>query len=144
VCRQLRHWLDLGVSIPVAINCSAKEMMHGDPAAVIAAEAAAAGISPSLIEVEITESLLANDSVVQNVDRSPADAAVASAILSLASSLNLGVVAEGIERPEQLEWLRQRGCHEGQGFLLSKPLSPWEFTRRHVSPDVLQAQSEAG
>jgi diguanylate cyclase (GGDEF)-like protein len=189
VCRQLRHWLDLGVSIPVAINCSAKEMMHGDPAAVIAAEAAAAGISPSLIEVEITESLLANDSAsvqkvlqnlrqlgcrialdvfgtkysalsyitrfppdrikidkafVQNVDRSPADAAVASAILSLASSLNLGVVAEGIERDGQLEWLRQRGCHEGQGFLLSKPLSPWEFTRRHVSPGALQAQSEAG
>jgi hypothetical protein len=34
-------------------------MMHGDPAAVIAAEAAAAGVPPSLIEVEITESLVA-------------------------------------------------------------------------------------
>jgi diguanylate cyclase (GGDEF)-like protein len=54
VCRQLRNWLDQGVTIPIAINCSAKEMMHGDPAAVIAAEAASAGIPPSLIEVEIT------------------------------------------------------------------------------------------
>jgi diguanylate cyclase (GGDEF)-like protein len=183
VCRQVRQWLDQGVAIPVAINCSAKEMMHGDPAGVIAAETAAAGIPPSLIEVEITESLLANDSVgvqkvlqalrelgcsialddfgtkysalsyitrfppdrikidkafVQNVDRSPADAAVASAILSLAASLDLEVTAEGIERAEQLEWLRQRGCHEGQGFLLSRPLAPWDFTQRYVLPQAPQ------
>ncbi|MEJ0099517.1 MAG: EAL domain-containing protein [Pseudomonadota bacterium] len=190
VCRQLRHWLDQGVAIPVAINCSAKEMMHGDPAAVIAAEAAAANIPPSLIEVEITESLLANDSAsvqkvlhnlrllgcrialddfgtrysalsyitrfppdrikidkafVQNVDRSPADAAVANAILSLASSLNLSVTAEGIERVEQLEWLRERGCHEGQGFYLSRPLSPYDFTRLHVTPVATQdPQSNTG
>ncbi len=184
VCRQLRHWLDMGVSIPVAINCSAREVMHGDPAGVIAEEAARAGIPPSLIEVEITESLLVNDSVgvqkvlqnlrqlgcrislddfgtkysslsyitrfppdrikidkvfVQNVDRSPGDAAIAGAILSLASSLGLTVTAEGVERPEQLQWLRERGCHEGQGFLLARPLPPWEFTRRFVTPQVPEA-----
>jgi len=189
VCRQLRHWLDAGLAIPVAINCSAKEMMHGDPAAVIAMEAERAGVPPSLIEVEITESLLANDSVgvqkvlqnlrqlgcrialddfgtrysalsyitrfppdrikidkafVHNVDRSPADAAVASAILSLASSLGLAVTAEGIERPEQLEWLRERGCHEGQGFLLSRPLSPWRFTERYVMPATQGRTAETG
>jgi EAL domain-containing protein (putative c-di-GMP-specific phosphodiesterase class I) len=181
VCRQLRQWLDQGVCIPIAINCSAKEVMHGDPAGVIAAEAANAGIPPSLIEVEITESLLVNDSVgvqkvlqslrqlgcrialddfgtkysslsyitrfppdrikidkvfVQNVDRAAADAAIASAILSLASSLGLTVTAEGIERPEQMQWLRERGCHEGQGYLLSMPLSPWEFTQRYVVPQA--------
>lgn len=179
VCRQIRHWLDLGVSVPVAINCSPKELMHGDPAASIAAEAERAGIPASLIEVEITESLLVNDSVgVRNVlaalrglgctialddfgtrysslsyitrfppdrikidrafvgklDQNAADAAVASAILSLAAGLGLTVTAEGIERPAQLEWLRSRGCHEGQGFLLSMPLSPHEFTQRHVMP----------
>jgi sensor c-di-GMP phosphodiesterase-like protein len=57
------------------------------------------------------------------VDRSAGDAAIANAILSLAASLNLIVTAEGIERTGQLEWLRARGRHEGQGFLLSKPLS---------------------
>jgi len=190
VCRQLRHWMDQGMQISVAINCSAKEVMHGDPAGVIAAEAANAGIPPSLIEVEITESLLVNDSVgvqkvlqslrqlgcrialddfgtkysslsyitrfppdrikidkvfVQNVDRSPGDAAIASAILSLASNLGLTVTAEGIERPEQLEWLRERGCHEGQGYLLSRPLSPWDFTQRYVTPLVpASAQPKAG
>ncbi len=188
VCRQLRHWLDQGIGIPIAINCSAKEVMHGDPAGVIAAEAANAGIPPSLIEVEITESLLVSDSLgvqkvlqslrqlgcrialddfgtkysslsyitrfppdrikidkvfVQNLDRSPGDAAIASAILSLASSLNLIVTAEGIEREQQLQWLRERGCHEGQGFLLSRPLPPQEFTRRHVLP-LLEAERQLG
>jgi diguanylate cyclase (GGDEF)-like protein len=61
-CRQLRKWLDRGQWIPVAINCSGKELLHGDPARVIEAEAAAAGVPTSLIEVEITESLLVNDS----------------------------------------------------------------------------------
>jgi diguanylate cyclase (GGDEF)-like protein len=68
VCRQIRHWLDMGVEMTVAINCSPKELMHGDPAGVIRAETAAAGIPPSLIEVEITESLLVSDSLgVQQV-----------------------------------------------------------------------------
>jgi diguanylate cyclase (GGDEF)-like protein len=67
-CRQLRKWLDLGFKIPVAINCSGKELLHGDPARVIETEAAAAGVPTSLIEVEITESLLVKDSVtVRNV-----------------------------------------------------------------------------
>ncbi len=67
-CRQLRKWLDLGFKIPVAINCSGKELLHGDPARVIETEAAAAGVPTSLIEVEITESLLVKDSVtVKNV-----------------------------------------------------------------------------
>jgi diguanylate cyclase (GGDEF)-like protein len=62
-CRQLRTWYDLGFKIPVAINCSGKELLHGDAARVIETEAAAAGVPTSLIEVEITESLLVKDSV---------------------------------------------------------------------------------
>ena len=61
-CRQLRKWLDRGLQIPVAINCSGKELLHGDPARVVEAEAAAAGVPTSLIEIEITESLLVQDS----------------------------------------------------------------------------------
>jgi EAL domain-containing protein (putative c-di-GMP-specific phosphodiesterase class I) len=52
------------VWIPVAINCSGKDLLHGDPARVIETEAAAAGVPTSLIEVEITETLLVNDSSV--------------------------------------------------------------------------------
>jgi EAL domain-containing protein (putative c-di-GMP-specific phosphodiesterase class I) len=50
--------------VPVAINVSGKELLHGDPAHVVETEAAAAGISPALIEIEITESLLVQDSAV--------------------------------------------------------------------------------
>ena len=186
-CRQLRKWLDRGFNIPVAINCSGKELLHGDPARVVEAEAAAAGVPTSLIEIEITESLLVKDSTtvqnalqrlrqlgcrialddfgtgysslayitrfppdrikidkafVREVDRSPSDAAIASAILSLGASLNLIVTAEGIERTGQLEWLRARGCHEAQGFLLAQPLSPSELERRFFRRDVQQEPEE--
>jgi diguanylate cyclase len=177
VCRQLREWQDAGLTIPVAINVSGKELLHGDPARVIETEAAAAGVPTSLIEVEITESLLVKDSArvrdalarlrelgcrialddfgtgysslayitrfppdrikidkafVQNLDRSAGDAAIANAILSLGESLNVTITAEGIERPGQLEWLRKRGCHEVQGFLLSRPLAARELVQRYL------------
>src|SRR2546430_8635957 len=62
VCRQLRAWMDRGFTVPVAINVSGKDLLHGDPARVIQSEAAAAGVPASLIEIEITESLLVKDS----------------------------------------------------------------------------------
>jgi EAL domain-containing protein (putative c-di-GMP-specific phosphodiesterase class I) len=62
VCRQLRAWQDAGHSIPVAINVSGKELLHGDPAWTLEAEARAAGVPISLIEVEMTESVLVKDS----------------------------------------------------------------------------------
>jgi diguanylate cyclase (GGDEF)-like protein len=61
-CRHLRKWMDAGYPIPIAINVSPKELVHGDPARVVETEAAAAGVPTSLIEIEITESLLAKDS----------------------------------------------------------------------------------
>lgn len=176
-CRQLRKWLDAGFSVPVAINVSGKELLHGDPARIVELEAAAAGVPTSLLEIEITESVLVHDSAtvrdalkrlrqlgcrialddfgtgycslayitrfppdrlkidkafVRNVDRSPSDAAIANAILSLAKTLGLVVTAEGIERAGQLEWLRTRGCEEAQGFLLSRPLSAAELEARYL------------
>jgi diguanylate cyclase len=61
-CRQIRLWMDRGVAVPIAINVSGKELLHGDPVQLIQSEAAAAGIPTSMIEVEITESLLVKDS----------------------------------------------------------------------------------
>jgi diguanylate cyclase len=63
-CRQLRRWLDAGFAVPLAINVSGKELLHGDPARVIEREAASAGVPTSLIEVEITESILVKDSPI--------------------------------------------------------------------------------
>lgn len=50
------------------------------------------------------------------------DAALAKAILEIGQNLGLRVVAEGIERPEQLERLRELGCRYGQGYLLGRPI----------------------
>lgn len=49
-------------------------------------------------------------------------AAIAKTILALAQSLQLTVVAEGIELREQFEWLREQGCHRFQGYHFGKPL----------------------
>ncbi len=187
VCRQVRAWLDRGFAVPVAINVSGKDLLHGDPARLIETAARDADIPASLIEVEITESLLVKDSAtvrgalarlrelgcrialddfgtgysslayitrfppdrikidkafVHNVDRSVSDAAIASAILSLSQSLGVTVTAEGIERPGQLEWLRARGCHEAQGFLLSRPLSAAELERQFLQAAVTAARPQ--
>jgi EAL domain-containing protein (putative c-di-GMP-specific phosphodiesterase class I) len=50
------------------------------------------------------------------------ESGLAGAIIALGNSLNLDVVAEGIERPEQIEPLRELGCDLGQGFLFARPM----------------------
>jgi EAL domain-containing protein (putative c-di-GMP-specific phosphodiesterase class I) len=51
------------------------------------------------------------------------DSGLAGAIIAMGNSLNLEVVAEGIEFPEQIGSLRDLGCELGQGFLFAKPMS---------------------
>jgi diguanylate cyclase len=48
---------------------------------------------------------------------------VVDTIITLSKQLGLSVIAEGIETPQQLEWLKQIGCEYGQGYLFSKPLA---------------------
>jgi diguanylate cyclase len=57
------------------------------------------------------------------------DAAIVRAIVSLAHSLRLKVVAEGVETPEQLRFLRTLGCDQYQGYHFSPPLPASEFAR---------------
>ena len=52
------------------------------------------------------------------------DKAIASAIIGLACSLGLRTIAEGVETPGQLAWLRLQGGDEAQGYFFSPPISP--------------------
>lgn len=59
---------------------------------------------------------------VADVTKDPSDAAIVRAIVSLGHSLDLKVVAEGVESVEQAALLRSEGCDEGQGFYFAKPM----------------------
>jgi EAL domain-containing protein (putative c-di-GMP-specific phosphodiesterase class I) len=60
-------------------------------------------------------------SFTRDLDSVPRARALVEAILLMAAALGLDVVAEGIERPEQVELLRDAGCPWGQGYLFSRP-----------------------
>src|SRR5207302_8736550 len=79
-------------------------------------------------------------SFVQLVDQAPEDAAVAKAIVRLAQTLHLTVVAEGVETTGQADELVRLGCEFAQGFLLARPCD------RSVIADLLSggAQLVAG
>jgi diguanylate cyclase (GGDEF)-like protein/PAS domain S-box-containing protein len=63
-------------------------------------------------------------SFIRDVTVNPDDAAIAAAIISMAKSLRLKVIAEGVETEAQLSFLRKHQCDEIQGYYFSKPLSP--------------------
>ncbi|WP_152206437.1 putative bifunctional diguanylate cyclase/phosphodiesterase [Marinobacter changyiensis] len=61
------------------------------------------------------------------------DTRIANTIIDLGKSLNLSVIAEGVETAEQEFYLRQRGCELAQGYYFSKPLLPEDFEKFVVS-----------
>jgi EAL domain-containing protein (putative c-di-GMP-specific phosphodiesterase class I) len=68
-----------------------------------------------------------DQSFVHNLPDSPNDAVVVQAIITLAQSLGLDVIAEGVETEAQRQFLDQHGCPIYQGYLFSKPVSQEAF-----------------
>jgi diguanylate cyclase (GGDEF)-like protein/PAS domain S-box-containing protein len=64
-----------------------------------------------------------DQSFVRDLHRDPDDAAIVTAVISLAKSLNMEIVAEGVELPEQLAFLASLDCDYYQGYLFSKPIA---------------------
>jgi len=73
-------------------------------------------------------SLKIDQSFVRDITRDEGDANIVRTIIALAHNFKLEVVAEGVETPEQLAFLRAHRCHTGQGFLFSRPLDEAGFT----------------
>jgi diguanylate cyclase (GGDEF)-like protein/PAS domain S-box-containing protein len=73
------------------------------------------------------DALKIDQSFVRDSTLDPNDAEIIRAIVAMARSLDLEMVAEGVERPEQLAFLEQQGCHLYQGYLFSKPVPLAEF-----------------
>ena len=173
-CAQNRAWRDAGLPpIVVSVNLSVRQFMAQNVVATVLDTLAQTGLPPEALELELTESLLAQDTqqVIGTIDRlkeagvkfsiddfgtgysslsylkrfkvdtlkidqsfvrdllsDPGDAAITRAIISLAHSLNLGCIAEGVETEAQCDFLRAHGCSQIQGYLFSKPVAPDAIT----------------
>jgi EAL domain-containing protein (putative c-di-GMP-specific phosphodiesterase class I) len=68
-------------------------------------------------------------SFVSDIPRNPDASAIASTVIAMARTLRKRTVAEGIETAAQLEYLRERGCDTGQGWLFAKALPAEELAR---------------
>lgn len=71
-----------------------------------------------------TDAIKIDESFIRNVVADPDAAAITGAVIAMAHSLKLRVVAEGIETLDQLEFLRSLNCDEIQGYFVSRPVEP--------------------
>jgi diguanylate cyclase (GGDEF)-like protein len=90
------------------------------------------------------DTLKIDRSFVSNVAEDDFDSTVIDALLTIGHALGLSVVAEGIERPDQLAYLASQGCDRAQGFHLARPvpIAEAEAVLRSVANDPLEALLE--
>jgi EAL domain-containing protein (putative c-di-GMP-specific phosphodiesterase class I) len=77
-------------------------------------------------------------SFVAGIERHDGDAAIVRAVIEMARTLGFTVIAEGVERPSQVEFLRQFGCHQAQGFFFARPMPAAAFQ------ELIKSGSEPG
>jgi EAL domain-containing protein (putative c-di-GMP-specific phosphodiesterase class I) len=174
-CRQMKEWQDRGAGpVRIAVNLSARQFQQHDLVAMVQSALDDASLSPSSLELEITETTAMQnaDATVETlhalralgvgisiddfgmgysslnylkrfpitavkIDRafvndlttSDGDAAIVSAVIGMARSLRLRVIAEGVETAEQCAFLRMKDCDEAQGYYFSRPAHADEVAR---------------
>ena len=78
-----------------------------------------------------------DQSFVRDLASDPGDASIVGAVVSMGKNLNVQVVAEGVETHEQLAFLQEQNCPEGQGYYFSRPVVAGEFAQL-LGRDVAQ------
>jgi diguanylate cyclase (GGDEF)-like protein/PAS domain S-box-containing protein len=167
-CKQAVAWQRSGCpDLRMAVNLSARQFAQKGLVATISAALQRSGLNPSLLEIEITESLMMADveqavmtlaalkrlgvhvsvddfgtgysslaylkrfpidilkidrSFVRDIGSDASGGAIVAAIISLAHSLGMSVVAEGVEQQDQLIYLARCGCDTIQGYMVSPPM----------------------
>jgi len=75
------------------------------------------------------DALKIDQSFVRQITTARDDTTIVTAVISMGRSLNLRVVAEGVETQEELEFLREHQCDEAQGYYFSRPVLPQHFAK---------------
>jgi diguanylate cyclase (GGDEF)-like protein/PAS domain S-box-containing protein len=174
-CTQARAWADEGLpEMTMAVNVSAVEFRDDGFLAGVLAMLAETGLDPSLLELELTESVLMkraaaaasilqalrakgvqiavddfgtgysslsylqkfpvdalkiDQSFIRQISAAGDDTTLVTAVIGMAHSLKLRVVAEGVETLQELTFLRANQCDEAQGYYFSRPVPPAEFAK---------------
>lgn len=84
-------------------------------------------------------SIKIDQSFIKDVCKHANDAAIVKSLIDMAHSLGLKVIAEGVETPEQLAFLRKNRCDAVQGYLVSRPFAAEHFNAKNLeySSDIL-------
>ena len=170
------------LQIKIAVNLSSRQFQSSDLAMLVKQVLIDTGLTPSLLTLEITESLLMVDdkliigqlqrirelgvdlaiddfgtgysslsylkkfpinilkidrSFIQDLDQEDSNAELVKGILSMAKSLRLTVVAEGVEEQTQIDFLARHNCTYIQGFFYSKPLTSEQLVTFVKNTDAL-------
>lgn len=168
-CKQLSLWHTAGYQqLTVSVNVASRQFHEKDFERTVKKAIAINDLNPNMLELELTESLLLqnSDDILQTLEniksagsklaiddfgtgysslsylkrfpidrvkidqsfvrdlvRNQDDLAIVKAIIALANSLHLDIVAEGVETAEQLELLRLEGCQNYQGYFYARPMT---------------------
>ena len=171
-CEEAKRWHDAGYPIRIAVNVSGEQFQQSDLVSFTKSVIEKTGITPQLLELEVTESAFMEDiqqtiktlkelhalgielaiddfgtgysslsylrqfpidrlkidqSFIRNALNNSDDAAIAKTIIALGRSLNLKIIAEGVETIEHEHFLVSEGCDEVQGYRYSRPVPAHKF-----------------
>ncbi|HEY9612052.1 putative bifunctional diguanylate cyclase/phosphodiesterase [Allocoleopsis sp.] len=182
-CQQTKIWQDAGFrGLRVAVNLSSRQFSQIDLRHQLVAILMETGLDPKYIELELTESMLVQNTEVairrlnalkslgveiaiddfgtgysslsylqqfpfdilkidrcfiRNITENPSNSAITKAIIEMAKTLNLKLVAEGVETESELSFVCQHQCDGMQGYLFSRPLPAHEFQQLLISNKCL-------